>query len=760
MMEWVLSFHLYTGKIVDGLFNEIASMPTITLVRTLNLAPSHLILFDIKKYGYSIHFLLDSIYLFPLSWRKLIISTARIQQSSKNIHLNSMYRSIQRTGDILLNTDHGPFDLNLLRKTLDNLYSFFPIMSYISYFARAETFHEGSNEPREIIDSGIQKELSASQQGDRPQALHYSFLDPDQDAPVHTGGVPCPNLSRVWNDGLRRLIGSELSGYVVLYPYFNTKKNLSYATQEALAFAKETTAQAVKYSFTAKDLFLHYLETGERILGPMEVRWSWKLGDLKIRTYYCTGGTEAFYGAYMHDLCILLYNILPSTNIFLRFDINRVTVVPLNYDEVLITYDYSSFTTSLSELKYALHYLGERLKGIKIPALDLHAGIFMLDVGEYMQQYNEIVNCNSAFDLSRIAPDSLVSILHQTRSGMLGAQGNIGLSTLLHGFSATGYDDIPQGKSIVGDDGLIKAKVNKIPDTIRYAKSLVDIAASKFSMWFRPDYDEEYTLEGFQYLKRPLSLNSFGAAEAGNLPDFPNVAAALGHVDEFRKGVIVATPFERIISFIKQYTRFLNSLELLEVKFPRPLVKIILRPIRHVYRYFGIPRDGMIPGHEFSSPMLEHNEVSFFIPSCRTRVLNKGWLETLFSDFRGEFTYIPKCVPKTNPIVAGYSAGYGDIFECTPIRVQNMLANLGFFSREVILEEIQLGEEGVFQKVKSYLKNEGRMVVRMYCIKELPVWYNACLDYTSVPLLHAACDGEIIDSRTIQDLLGYNFDLM
>nr|WOK58265.1 MAG: hypothetical protein [Armillaria species ambi-like virus 7] len=656
MVEWVLSFHLFTVKIVDGLFNEIASMPTTTLVRTLNLAPPHLILSDMKNFGFSIHFLLDTIYLFPLSWRKLIISTARIQQSSKNIHLNSMYRSIQRTDSVLLNTDHGPFSLDLLRLTLNRLYSSFPIMSYISYFARAETFSEDSTEPQEIIDSGIQKELGASQQGDRPQALHYSFLDPDRDDPVHTGGVPCPNLSRIWNDGLRRLIGSDLSGYVVLYPYFNTKKNLAYATQEALAFAKDTTAERVKYSYTCKDLFLHYMETGEKILGPMEVRWSWKLGDLKIRTYYCSGGTESFEGAFMHDLCILLYNILPSTNVFLRFDVNRVTVIPINYDEVLITYDYTSFTTSLSELKYALHYLGERLKGIKVPALDLHEGIIMLDIGEYMQRYNDIVNCNSAFNLGRIAPDAFVSILHQTRSGMLGAQGNIGLSTLLHGFSATGYDDIPHDKSIVGDDGLIKAKVANLPNIIRYAKSLVDISASKFSMWFRPDYEEEYSLEGFQYLKRPLSLNAFGSVEQGNLPDFPNVAAALGHVDPFRKGVIVATPFERIISFVKQYTRFLNSLELLEVKFPTPLVKTILRPIRHVYRYFGIPRTGMIPGQTFSSPMLEANLLSFFIPSCKTRVLNKGWLETLFSDFRGEFSYIPKCVPKACPMFSEISS--------------------------------------------------------------------------------------------------------
>lgn len=732
-------------------------------MRSLNLVPPRRIAREVKLGKYRllpIHFLMDSLYLFPVAWRKLIISTARIQQPSSNIHLNSMYRQIERSQQTSVATDYGPFSLDDLRSTLDIISTFPQFMSYLSYFARAETFYDLSPEPAQIIEEGIAKELLASQQGDRPQALNYSFLDPDQDDPVHKGGPPSPNLSRIWNDGLRRLINSELSGYVVLYPYFNSKKNLGYQTQEALAISRDTSAYRAQYSYTARELLQHYMETGEKILGPMEVRWSWKLGDLKIRTYYCAGGTETFAGLFMHDLCILLYNILPSTNINLRFDTARVTVVPLNFDEVLITYDYSAFTTSLAELKYALHYLGERLKGIKVPALDLHSGIFMLDIGEYIQSYNDVVNCNSAFDLSRIVDDKFISILHQTRSGMLGAQGNIGLSTLLHGFSSAGYDDNLANKSVVGDDALIKAKVAKIQDIIRYAKSLVDIAASKFSMWFRPDYEEDYSLEGFQYLKRPLQLNFAGVVESGHLPDFPNVAAALGHVDSFRKGVIVAVPFERCISFIKQYTRFLNYFEEHSNECPKGLLRIILRTVRHVYRYFQIPSTGEIPGHVFKSPMLEGKQISFFIPSCRDEVLSKGWLETLFTSYKGEFSYIPKCVPKSNPIVAGYSAGLGDSFECTPIRVQNILANLGYLEKEIIIEEIQLGEAGVFAQVKSFLKHEGRVVVRFSVVRELPIWYNHCLDYTTVPSYHAGSNTGIVDIESMQDVLGIRFDLM
>lgn len=727
-----------------------------TLFRSLNISPPGHIHKEMKRFtSTSPSLLLDTIYLMPISWRKLIVSTARIQQLSSNTHLDALYREIHRSKATAVATDYGLYTIENLRHTLDSICSFVPFLSLVAYFARAETFSEDSDDPRITRETGIAKELAASQQGDRPQVLNYSFLDPGNDDPVHKNGVKVPNLSEAWNSGLRRLLDTNLSGYVVLYPHFNSKKNLAYQTQEALV---ERTHQPIEgYPYTARDLLLHYMETGERILGPMEVRWSWKLGHLKIRTYYCVGGTEFFAGCYMHDLCIWLYNILPSTNISLRFDVRRVTVVPVNYDEIMITYDYSSFTTSLSELKHALFYLGQRLLGIKVPALDVHVGIIQLDIGEYILHYNEVVNCNSAFDLCRIVPDAFTDILYQTRSGMLGAQGNIGLSTLLHGFSVSGYDDQIAGKSVVGDDALLKTKVAKLQDIIVHARSLVDIAPEKFSTWFRPDYEENFSAEGFQYLKRPLSLDYSGSVLPGSLPDFPNVAAALGFVDEFRKGVAVEGPFARCISFIKQYTSYLNALELGLFPCPRKYNRLVLRIIRAVYRHFKLPSLGMIPGQAFTAEELADLTVTFFVPSCRMKVLRDGWLETLFSDFRGLHTYMPRCVPKSNPIIAGYSAGLGDIFECTPIRIQNIMEKLGFFRKEILLDEIILGDD-TFDHVKMYLKNEFRIVVSFTCVKDLPVWYNQCLDYTTCPNLHGSAEGNLVSSDYIQDILGYNIE--
>ncbi|DAD54841.1 TPA_asm: hypothetical protein [Armillaria novae-zelandiae ambi-like virus 1] len=733
-------------------------MSTETLVRTLNLTNPLRIRKELRNSLLPISLLIDSLYLFPISWRKLIVSTARIQQRSDNVHIDALYREIERSATKHVATDYGPFPITLLKHILDHIYHSPPFLSFLAYFARAETFSPLLDDPRLVIEQGLAKELSASQQGNRPQALNYSFLDPGNSDPVHKTGPRVPKLSEVWNNGLQRLQTRELSGYTVLYPHFNSKKNMGYKTQEALAQVLDLTAEEHKYSLTQRDVLLYYMDSGHQIQGPMEARWSWKLGHLKIRTYYCTGGTEFFAGLYMHDLCIWLYNIIPSTNINLRFDVTRVTVVPVNYDEVLITYDYSAFTTSLAELKYALFYLGQRLLGIKVPALDVKNGIFELDIGEYILYYNEVVNCHSAFDLCRIAPDAFIDILYQTRSGMLGAQGNIGLSTLLHGFSVSGYDDEPSGKSVVGDDALLKAKVAKLQEVIAYAKSLVDIASEKFSMWFRPDYEEDYSSEGFQYLKRPVSLAYAGEVQMGYLPNFPNVAKAIGFVDEFRHGEILGLPYERCIAFVKQYSSFLRELENTGQPCPLPLKKIILRCMRRVYRHFKLPSVGMIPGQVFEHKDMKDISLTYFIPSVRLKVLIDGWLETLFSDFAGFHTYVPKHVPKQNPIVAGYSAGLGDTFECTPIRVQNLSERLGFLRKRVITEEIIIGEANSFNEVKGVINNEFLIVVEFTCIKDLPQWYNHCITYTQYPYLHCSPEGDLVSSRSMQNILHLDLD--
>lgn len=92
------------------------------------------------------------------------------------------------------------------------------------------------------------------------------------DDPVHREGVRVPKLNRIWNDSLNRLKNYQFNGLRVLFPHFNSVKNVGYTTQENLYDRRDITDR--KYEVTQRDLLLQYMETGEFIPGPMEVQWS------------------------------------------------------------------------------------------------------------------------------------------------------------------------------------------------------------------------------------------------------------------------------------------------------------------------------------------------------------------------------------------------------------------------------------------------------------------------------------------------------
>jgi hypothetical protein len=251
-------------------------------------------------------------------------------------------------------------------------------------------------------------------------------------------------------------------------------------------------------SITSLDLEKHYHLTGERSGGPMEIRTSWKFADVKARAYYANGGHSYFASRFIKSTALALLKILPGTSPHTRYDTTRVTIKPIGPDEFLVTYDYSSFTTRLSELKYFIHYLSLTFDGVMHQVLDTHLGLINLDLGELLRTYNDDLIINDTYDVTRILDGETVMCYHQMRGGMLGAQGNIAFSTLLHGINVVDITGEIDQNCVVGDDCLLKTSKSEYEMTTQKVNRLGLIAADKFNLW--------ESLESLVSVRRTISI--------------------------------------------------------------------------------------------------------------------------------------------------------------------------------------------------------------------------------------------------------------
>jgi len=111
---------------------------------------------------------------FPISWRKHILTVCRIQ--GRHIDNDRLQALLE---DLSPNEVHIPDTSSYISKedlgeSLDLLYGSHILYSMTSFWNRGESMD--CFEAREALDSGINKELSASQQGNREQVLNYDFL--------------------------------------------------------------------------------------------------------------------------------------------------------------------------------------------------------------------------------------------------------------------------------------------------------------------------------------------------------------------------------------------------------------------------------------------------------------------------------------------------------------------------------------------------------------------------------------------------------
>jgi hypothetical protein len=720
-----------TGRLAQALLKPAGVSPPYVQ------DPSHSILSPIMT-------LISWIYYLPIVHRKALLDACRIQAPIwVNKTLSSTFGALP---NVTIHSTDGIESFYITSGDLaiqfDQIVHFPILCSLLSYFVRAE----GTILRAEFLlekEKGLDKELGAALYYEtNEQVLDYTGLLGVTSRHLHpqlSGNVSW-RLGALFAAGIRHICQSLSStSFRPLLPQYNSRKNVSLETcrnyYEAIG---DSIVDGYSSNVTTLDLLKLYYHTRIKISGCLEMRLAWFFNDLKPRIYYCMGGTDFFNGMYIQSIANMFCCMLPSTNPFTRFTVSRIG--PLTYDDLLITYDYSSFTTSLAELKYFMFWLAEAVEESALPFLDVVEGIQTVPLREILHTYNQSVNIHQVFSIERFqnAEDEYIR-LRQGRGGSLGVKGNIVFSTTLHGLALSDATGTPDDDCCVGDDALAKIRAWTIAIFISCVNNLGDINPTKFTT-LRPIHpDEEISLlsEQFKFLKRPLNIDVDSRIPVlGILDFFPSVADALFPAGD---GVHTATPgyshFTSARTFAMQVGRYLRlhcDGTVATKLFRDDDIQLVLCAFQAGYRVYNLPYEGGIPG-DFVVKWETNSRVGdFFCPPVDSPwVFDTPWMELLLNRFYGRRLSTPVTLGGTVPppleIVMGQR-----FHATTDVTVLQLGVDIGFLDKTVELRW-ECFDENVALRTWEKMMGGGKNLEPLYALYEVvappPSWWYDIVSY-------------------------------
>lgn len=674
----------------------------------------------------------------PISWRKLILDACRIQSPFlQNNHLSLSYRNILPTR---IACDHGETMIVLVFEDLipyiDIATSCPVTSSFLSYFIRAEI------PCRALMDEFLlEKDKSFAKEfteAIRPPSyeygrLHYGALFATSQMPMHLelGGYASSQLQRLYKSGIDQIrTRAARFDQRILLPVYNRRKNIAYSSQEAFYELCGLDPLFEDRSITTLDLLRHYARTGDTISGPLEMRQAWKPSELKPRTYYCQGGSSYFDTLYIKEISNWIVDILPSTNRFSRYSVGRLTSASRPYS-LLITYDYFTFTTCLEELQTYLHMLSFSLMGVTVTVLDVYGGVREIDVGLYIQAYNQQFNVNDVFSIERL-DGTCTEFFRQGRSGSLGVKGNITFSTALHGAALASFTNTPFEDCCVGDDALTTIMAEQLNLFILAVNYLGGINPEKFtSIPYQPDCLDTY-IHRYKFLKRPLFRGADGMPVQGILDFFPSISEIFFPDGDGIHSHQPCSRAARVRTFAMQLGRFL-SIQLGEfdsVGVTYEDMDFLLGSLYIVYDRLTLPLEGSVPGF-----LVDGERIEVFIPPISKDVFTIHWMECLIGEHLGAVFDRPVFID--GDLHPPFDLIEGERFRSTPSALLDLMVGLEYMTKEMQMETVIFDAEELDIQL-SILRGE-RLNVNVLCeyvALFVPVWYFevALQDYPDLTL--------------------------
>jgi len=497
-------------------------------------------------------------------------------------------------------------------------------------------------------------------------------------------------------------------GNRIVYPKVQRKKNVSRSTAHNYRIMSDTDIDP--QLVTTSHLECLYHSTGLQVGGDCEMRSAWKFNDLKPRYYYCIGGTPYWASRYIKPIAVELMECIPSTKKSIRRNPEHYLSLQTE-DDSIVYWDYSAFTSSLSDLKLFLYYLtlgGRSINpGATLLVFDSNEGLIELDAWDYIDTYNSIVNVGAPFSMLRIIDDAVTDFARddteyvQHNSGMLGVAGNIGFSTACHGTVACvvcGEDRCV----CVGDDAMGFVEYSEVPRVVAEMSHLAPIQQEKFGIVGFPQD------ETFKFLKRGVRTN--GNFEIVfdtllNLPITPYIDGSTGSRTTYQD----LTQSEKIYKTFTSIGNLYWSIhDLPSHRQPTDSDMLILSTfLLSVYDYMRIPQRGLLPGSYLK--VLSTN-LWFCIPPCvvdhdRGFIFDPrvtDWAEFLYYNASSEFCVTPVMSPRNMRFERPFQ---GESVFTTMNQGWKFLEDFGYVKSKKLYESFRTRGEENYRVFRRFLKS-------------------------------------------------------
>lgn len=674
----------------------------------------------IKRIDPSLHRICSVIPLLSLGLRKGILDVCQTArhgdeyEAARILALNIVHE---------LNTNH--FDIHWRGKeeihaSLRHIAEFPILRSFVSMLVRNEPVGPTGG-AEEAMRDGFEKEFAAGQiEREAERRISYQCLDQDNFHPEHYSIYyhPTPAFAGMARN-LASQFASRMSKLGILFPMVQRRKNMSQDSCRRLAQDGYGALKDWKELRTV-DLEIHAFHTGRRISGDCEMRYGWRYNELKPRFYYCVGASQYWKARWIKHIAIQLMECIPSTTLERRRRPEDIQY-SLQMQDWLTIWDMSSFTSTLSELKHFLWYIAKNLeenifaRQHPLRCLDYSLGILEILPHDLLLDYNRDVNENAPFSIWRVL-DSLYSFnadpeerFIQKNGGMLGVQGNIGLSTALHGFHIEAAVNKGTGCS-VGDDALGGTREDPKKRLIPHLQLIGVIQEAKADI-LDPVLDDEVQFSKF--VKRRLVRDSYGIS-LWAMYSFPSLADVFQVSDEYHT-IRRMEPHERIKKFCTQVSSFFWDLHASAI-LDSDEYSIINSILGRCYAKLRLRTNGSLPGTphpDFQKGMM------FAVPPLHFDFCRFDWAEYLWDHSNQRYASLPMQYGQISipPFIPG------EVFIVTEGPLVNVLEDIGCLKKgEMLTEWVEVNQTNrrVF---RSFLEGQSH-TIRCQYLSSCPPWFN------------------------------------
>jgi hypothetical protein len=348
----------------------------------------------------------------------------------------------------------------------------------------------------------------------------------------------------------------------------------------------------------------------------------------------------------------------------------------LTAEESVIIYDYTSFTSSLDEMKAFTRELACFFRGVTVWLVGEKDGLEPMDLGDLLDEYNQACNCDAFFDVSKVLHQEEPSLLQHT-CGMLGVPGDIQGKTFLHGIHTAFICASLHKSKCIGDDGRLNTILRTMIDRIVLESRLQNLGKIVLEKTeeFEYDDDDDYELRAWEYAKRPF-LRIRNRVLQFEMLTFPTLDCLLGLSDPLRtvlpgSGSII----RRRNRFNQMWVRILTELQYRYMDISEIERQFLFDYQKSAFRGLGI-QGRRVGAHK------EDDQVYFVPPFVSAETFGEDYTPEVVVRF--DYDEEVQVVQEGDSI--GIPEGYaGEIFLSKSTQALSFLVKMGVLEKKMVL---------------------------------------------------------------------------